>query len=464
MKPFLLVIILLICCPSVFPQADARSDKSGNGAPSGNCHVYASDYSQVYVDRTTGTSYHCIGTPGTSTGSWSSGSGGGGGGIGGTTGATDLAILQANGTGGSTIQASPATINHSTGDVATPGQLTTGNAGGVAGKVCLFGSTSGSGCITVASVAGAPSDVTLPTTSGSSGLPLTTNGSGVTGWNLLGVLGGGTGQSTYTKGDLLVTPGSTTLNKLAVGSDGQVLTADSASTNGVKWAAGGGGTSFDPLDVTTLYFRDDFLSGNQSSGSIGYGWIVVNDVGTLTTSILEGTYPRFGQIQIDTSGVSGDGGSFGLSSTNGVLNKLGNLSANTNWDSYWIVALNQTTSIKARFGLCFQNALRVPTDGLFIGYDTSLSDSNFTFETRASSTSTRTASAVAADTSFHKLRIRSTVAGSIKFSIDGGAETTISTNVPTANLTPCTAMATITGSARSVKLDFFSFLMTGLSR
>jgi hypothetical protein len=47
---------------------------------------------------------------------------------------------------------------------------------------------------------------------------------------------GGTGQTTYTKGDLIVTPGSTTLNKLGVGADGQMLTADTASTNGVKWA------------------------------------------------------------------------------------------------------------------------------------------------------------------------------------------------------------------------------------
>ncbi len=48
---------------------------------------------------------------------------------------------------------------------------------------------------------------------------------------------GGTGQTTYTKGDLLATPGGATLNKLPVGADGTALTADAASTNGVKWTA-----------------------------------------------------------------------------------------------------------------------------------------------------------------------------------------------------------------------------------
>jgi hypothetical protein len=44
-----------------------------------------------------------------------------------------------------------------------------------------------------------------------------------------------------TKGDLAVATGADTASKLAVGSNGQVLTADSAQTTGVKWAAAPGG-------------------------------------------------------------------------------------------------------------------------------------------------------------------------------------------------------------------------------
>src|SRR3954452_12317931 len=44
-----------------------------------------------------------------------------------------------------------------------------------------------------------------------------------------------------TKGDLAAASGPDSAAKLAVGTNGQVLTADSAQTLGVKWAAAGGG-------------------------------------------------------------------------------------------------------------------------------------------------------------------------------------------------------------------------------
>lgn len=67
-----------------------------------------------------------------------------------------------------------------------------------------------------------------------------------------------------TKGDLLVTTGSA-LNRLAVGTNGHILTADSAATNGVKWA-------LDPVVDTVTTKGDILVAGAADSISrLGVG-------------------------------------------------------------------------------------------------------------------------------------------------------------------------------------------------
>ncbi len=85
------------------------------------------------------------------------------------------------------------------------------------------------------------------------GLPLTT---GVTG--TLGAANGGTGRSSYTKGDLLCATGSTTLTNLSVGSNTNVLTADSTQPCGVKWAAGGGSGGSQTAPSATAWYEWPF--------------------------------------------------------------------------------------------------------------------------------------------------------------------------------------------------------------
>jgi hypothetical protein len=50
-----------------------------------------------------------------------------------------------------------------------------------------------------------------------------------------------------TKGDLIVATASSTVTRLAIGANNSVLTADSATASGVKWAAVETNTSLNPL-------------------------------------------------------------------------------------------------------------------------------------------------------------------------------------------------------------------------
>ena len=69
------------------------------------------------------------------------------------------------------------------------------------------------------------------------------------------------------KGDLIVGTAADTAARLAVGADGQVLTADSAQASGVKWAApaGGGSVSTGPFSAPDYYGPVGAVQGSVTS-------------------------------------------------------------------------------------------------------------------------------------------------------------------------------------------------------
>lgn len=69
-----------------------------------------------------------------------------------------------------------------------------------------------------------------------------------------------------TKGDTYVATAASTVVRQAVGSDGQVLTADSSVTNGLKWSAVSGGTT---NNFNTLTYAQKNLTGSGLSALTG---------------------------------------------------------------------------------------------------------------------------------------------------------------------------------------------------
>lgn len=79
---------------------------------------------------------------------------------------------------------------------------------------------------------------------------------------------------TTTKGDILVENGSNVV-KLAVGTNGYVLTADSGEASGLKWSAASGGTNMCAI------IRDEKSSGTNGGSFTTGGWRT-RDLNTLT--------------------------------------------------------------------------------------------------------------------------------------------------------------------------------------
>lgn len=258
---------------------------------------------------------------------------------------------------------------------------------------------------------------------------------------------------------------STTTGSPSITSDTFIL-----SSIGTGTAVGGGGSSTvlyplindgtsislqgpgpDPRKYYSMYEEFD----NSATASLSIGRNNWATAGTITVSATTAgpTGDAIGILDMTSS----SGG--GISSGSSVLSW--NPSTHT-FDVLIRANLRTTTSISACWGMnaSITTTETTATDLISVCYDTTQSDTNFMYVTRAASTSTRTSSGVAADTAWHTFRIRSTTAGTILFSIDGGTETSQSTNVPTANIFPVIIVKSTSGH---IQTDYY-FANLALSR
>lgn len=161
-----------------------------------------------------------------------------------------------------------------------------------------------------------------------------------------GISGGGTsGAVTITnsmataidaKGDLIVGTGADTFDRLAVGgTNGHVLTVDSSTSTGLKWAAAAGGGALTLLSTTTLSGTSTAITSISGSYThlyvIVYGAVWPTDNAKLRVapngSTTESSYVRTSYLQTTAAAASG-GGVNGYYFMNSGANKLNSSTAN----------------------------------------------------------------------------------------------------------------------------------------
>jgi hypothetical protein len=103
---------------------------------------------------------------------------------------------------------------------------------------------------------------------------------------------GGTGNTSYTKGDLLAASSSTALSKLGVGTNGQVLRANSATATGIEWGVDYVGTVTSVTGSGAISVTDGTttpaISVASASTSVA-GVVQLSDSTGTTSSVLAAT-------------------------------------------------------------------------------------------------------------------------------------------------------------------------------
>lgn len=126
------------------------------------------------------------------------------------------------------------------------------------------------------------------------------------------------------------------------------------------------------------------------------------------------------------------------------------------FDMKWRARMTATTSVEAFLGLYDAGTLSsgYPQNGIYFDLATAKGTCV------SSNTASQTSALITPDTNYHDYRFRSNTPGTILFSVDNGAESSIATNVPTAALGIAARIQGTTGSDRAVFIDFMWHSLT----
>lgn len=198
------------------------------------------------------------------------------------------------------------------------------------------------------------------------------------------------------------------------------------STDAFSCGTSSSGGGFDPLDRTTIEFRDEFVGTGIAGGGVTTGdvtWGVGSlGGGTATTAIPSNTFPHWGVLRIAAAAAdttTAHGMSLFLGNASNTVALIDGLGSRV-FDSYFIVRPTNTTNGQYLIGFDGQdNSLN---NGCYIKFDTTNSDTNWVArcQTGGAPTDVPLASTAPSTTNWTTMHIWASIAGTINFAACNG--------------------------------------------
>lgn len=200
---------------------------------------------------------------------------------------------------------------------------------------------------------------------------------------------------------------------------------------------------FDPR--TMSYEYEEFYRSSLTSSQLGkLGWN--SSGGSIATPDSEANHP--GILQRSTGGTSGVTAALAL----GATTSASTIGAASPFDLLWIVRLNTNdANTSVEVGAFETLSVSLANGARFQKLD---ADTNWFRVSRQGGTETREDTGVAVSTDWVTFRIRRSGAA-ILFSVNHGAEASISTNLPTGALNPASMIKNSAASAKTLDHDYF---------
>jgi hypothetical protein len=250
-----------------------------------------------------------------------------------------------------------------------------------------------------------------------------------------------------------------------------LLTYDGAEmvmTQNLGAAAGGG---FSLSDLTSVYWREQFSNSATGSATCGFTYFQTGgNTGGASYAFQSVDLNHTPTCRATTGATSTDDLTVyltgGTSGTVLPLAGLNSLSGSQAWELIAVIRLPAITNMAAK--VCVTNSVADSGDttanGICARFSTNAGDTTWKLVTSASSTTNVVDSTVTvAANTWYKIRLDSSVSGTVGLTVNASARVTSSTDIPSSTLTPELTLKTYTAAPTNMDVTVpLVFDMTGL--